>query len=57
MFEIGESLGESWLRHVQNCTIVQCNWKASPQIPWLHLEEIDMLLNELRLEFVHSVDI
>ena len=27
--EIGESLGYSYLRHVQRCWLVQANWKAS----------------------------
>ena len=29
--EIGESLGYSYLRHVQRCWLVQANWKASEQ--------------------------
>lgn len=58
MLEIGESLGESWLKHVRNCSIVQCNWKTSPRILWQHLEEIDEILNELRIAFGDdSVDI
>lgn len=28
--EIGESLLLSWLRHVQQCTVVQSSWKLSP---------------------------
>ena len=27
--EVGESLGYSYLRHVQRCWLVQTNWKAS----------------------------
>lgn len=58
MSEIGESLGESWLKHVRNCSIVQCNWKASPRMLWQHLEEIDEILNALRILFGDdSVDI
>lgn len=38
--EVGESLFYSWLRHVKDCTIVQTNWKTSPQ--WI-LQKEDML--------------
>lgn len=29
--EIGESLAQSWLKHVHGCQVVQLNWKASNQ--------------------------
>ena len=29
--EIGESIIYSWLRHIKNCSIVQLNWKTSPE--------------------------
>lgn len=34
--EIGESLILSWLKHVNNCQIVQLNWKPST-IAWNHI--------------------
>lgn len=39
--EIGESLGYSFLRHVEGCWLVQTNWKASDDWP-KHLEDGDL---------------
>lgn len=42
--EMGESLFYSWLRHVKECHIVQTNWKASPQWPIHHIDELQKLM-------------
>lgn len=44
--EIGESLGYSFLRHVEGCWLVQANWKASDYWP-KYLDD-----DELEREFV-----
>ena len=41
--EMGESLCYSWLRHVKGCQVVQTNWKASPQWPLSHREELEAI--------------
>ncbi len=39
--EVGESLGYSYLRHVQQCWLVQTNWKASEH--WKkHLTDVEL---------------
>lgn len=43
--EMGESLVYSWMRHVENCQIVQTNWKTSPS--W-HLARKAELENFMR---------
>lgn len=44
--EIGESLIYSWLRHVNECQIVQCNWKASPNWKLNYLDELQTVKQE-----------
>ncbi|MXY17387.1 MAG: hypothetical protein F4Y57_10445 [Acidobacteria bacterium] len=44
--EVGESLGYSYLRHVQQCWLVQTNWKASEH--WVK----QLVDDELEREFV-----
>ena len=41
--EMGESLFYSWLRHIKGCQVVQTNWKASPQWPLSHREELEAI--------------
>lgn len=43
--EMGESLFYSWLRHIKGCQIVQTNWKASPQWPLLHTDELQKIMD------------
>lgn len=49
--EMGESLGASWLKHVKKCESVQLNWKPTPTVKWMHLDEINAILDELRSDF------
>lgn len=44
--EIGESLIYSWLRHVKECQIVQCNWKVSPNWKLKYLDELQAIKQE-----------
>ena len=47
--EIGESLGYSYLRHIQKCWIVQANWKASDH--WeksISDQELTRVFDEMR---------
>ena len=44
--EMGESLFYSWLRHVKGCQVVQTNWKASPQWPLLHIDELQVIMDK-----------
>lgn len=50
-FEVGESLGYSYLRHVQQCWLVQTNWKASKhwdKFPADDEDELEKLFNSIR---------
>ena len=44
--EIGESLVASWLKHVKRCTLVQTNWKPSPQWTAHNTDEIERLVED-----------
>ena len=44
--EIGESLVASWLKHVKCCTLVQTNWKPSPQWTAHNTDEIERLVED-----------
>ena len=47
--DMGESLMQSWLRHVKGCDIVQTNWKASMNIGY-DKNKAEELLNSIRNE-------
>lgn len=48
--DIGESLMQSWLRHVKNCDLVQTNWKAAMHIVY-NIKNAETLLGELKMAF------
>ena len=54
--EMGESLGLSWMKHVQKCVLVQLNWKAAPLWEMAHEEECQSLFHDAR-EIFESVDL
>lgn len=41
--DIGESLMQSWLRHIKNCDLVQTNWKAAMHIVFNKSKAEDLL--------------
>ena len=45
--DMGESLMQSWLRHVKGCDIVQTNWKASMNSGY-DKEKTEELLKQMR---------
>lgn len=47
--DIGESLMQSWLKHVKGCDIVQTNWKASLNVGY-DKTNAEELLNKMRKE-------
>ena len=49
--EMGESLMMSWLRHKQQCRIVQLNWKASPKWDLKNKDEAVTLFEKMNKEF------
>lgn len=49
--EMGESLGMSWMKHAKGCSTVQLNWKTSPQTKWMHLDDLEQMLEELKCKF------
>jgi hypothetical protein len=51
MLNAGESLIESWLKHVNNCQVVQKNWKASKSWETISDKEIERLLKKLDKKF------
>ncbi len=48
--DIGESLIQTWLRHVRGCDIVQTNWKAAMHIAY-DINKAKKLLEEFYIEF------
>lgn len=48
--DVGESLMQSWLRHVKRCDIVQTNWKAAIHLG-INKDKADRLLDDIRIEF------
>lgn len=48
--DIGESLMQSWLRHIKRCDIVQTNWKAATHLG-INKNKADTLLAMMRLEY------
>lgn len=48
--EMGESLGISWIKHIQKCSVVQNSWKAPAQGEWHRLSEIERLKEEVASE-------
>lgn len=51
MLDAGESLIESWLKHVNGCQIVQKNWKPSKSWETISDEKIEKLLKGLEKKF------
>ncbi len=49
--EMGENLVYSWLRHVQDCQIVQTNWKTSPQWTLQHEADLKILMQAIDVHF------
>ncbi len=50
--EMGESLGYSYLRHVQKCWLVQANWKASEHwVKYQTDDELETLFSAMRTKF------
>jgi hypothetical protein len=48
--DIGESLMQSWLRHVKRCDVVQTNWKAATHLG-LNKNKAETLLLKIRNEY------
>ena len=48
--DIGESLLQSWLRHVKRCDVVQTNWKAAIHLG-INNDKADDLLSKIRADF------
>jgi len=51
MLNAGESLIESWLKHINNCQVVQKNWKPSKSWETISDKEIERLLKYLDKKF------
>lgn len=49
--EMCESLMYSWMRHVMGCTIVQTNWKVSPEWQLKNIDEVGLLLDLFSKQF------
>lgn len=54
--EMCESLVASWLKHVKGCTVVQTNWKPSPNWEEHNLDDIERLVQEGK-QFFGQLDI
>jgi hypothetical protein len=54
--EIGESLFYSWLRHAKECTLVQCNWKASPSWELRNMDAIEQMIINSDIFFKNRYD-
>ena len=48
--DVGESLMQSWLRHVKNCDLVQTNWKAAMHVVY-NISSAETLLQDFQKTF------
>lgn len=56
--EIGESLILSWLKHINNCQIVQLNWKPSTMAwEYYNEERIEVIVNTVQSSFIDDYDV
>lgn len=56
--EIGESLVLSWLKHINNCQLVQLNWKPSVMAWEYHNEEnVENIINRIQTAYSKHFDI
>lgn len=53
--EMGESLMQSWTKHIKKCQIATLNWKCSKSWESYNQQEIDTLIQNMKAKFSENV--